>query len=97
MDRPIDAVARGRRLDRPGWVVAAVVVAVLAIVPIAMLATSVLRPNTEVWRQQWRTRLPDQIVATLVLTVGVVVRLDRPRGGTGLAGQRPPRSPGGAC
>ena len=73
VDRPIDAVARGRRLDRPGWVVAAVVVAVLAIVPIAMLATSVLRPNTDVWRQQWQTRLPDQIVATLVLTVGVLV------------------------
>ena len=68
---PIDAVARGRRLDRPSWVVAAVVVAVLVIVPIAMLAASVLRPNTDVWRQQWETRLPDEIVSTLVLTVGV--------------------------
>ena len=38
-----------------------------------MLASSVLRPNTEVWRQQWETRLPDQIVATFVLTVGVLV------------------------
>ena len=73
VDRPIGAVVRGRRLDRPGWVAAAVVVAALAIVPIAMLATSVLQPNTAVWRQQWQTRLPDQIVATLVLTVGVLV------------------------
>ena len=29
-------------------------------------------PNTAVWRQQWDTRLPDQIVTTLVLTAGVV-------------------------
>ena len=31
-----------------------------------------LRPNGEVWRQQWDTRLPDQIVTTISLTVGVV-------------------------
>ena len=51
--------------------ITAFVVAVVAAVPIAMLATSVLRPNTDVWRQQWQTRLPDQIVATLVLVTGV--------------------------
>ena len=44
-----------------------------SIAPIAMLATSILRPNTDVWRQQWETRLPDQIITTIVLTVGVVV------------------------
>ena len=65
--------ARGRRFGRPGWVAAPVVVALLAIAPVAMLATSILRPNGEVWRQQWETRLPDQIVTTLVLTGGVVV------------------------
>ena len=36
-----------------------------------MLASSVLSPSTEVWRQQWRTRLPGEIVSTLVLVVGV--------------------------
>jgi iron(III) transport system permease protein len=61
-----------RRVGRPGWTSAPVVVALLAIAPIAMLATSVLRPNTDVWREQWETRLPDQIVTTIVLTVGVV-------------------------
>ncbi len=50
-----------------------VAVAVLVVAPIAMLATSILRPNAEVWRQQWETRLPDQIITTIVLTVGVVV------------------------
>jgi iron(III) transport system permease protein len=65
-------VTQLRRFGRPGWVAAPVVVALLAIAPIAMLATSILRPNTAVWRQQWQTRLPDQIVTTLVLTIGVV-------------------------
>ena len=61
-----------RRVGRPGWVAAPVVIAVLATIPIAALSTSVLRPNREVWRQQWDTRLPDQIVTTVGLTVGVV-------------------------
>ena len=65
-------MAELRRVGRPGWVAAPVVVAVLATMPIAALATSVLRPNREVWRQQWDTRLPDQIVTTITLTVGVV-------------------------
>ena len=51
---------------------APVAIAVLATIPIAALATSVLRPNREVWRQQWDTRLPDQVVTTISLTVGVV-------------------------
>jgi iron(III) transport system permease protein len=65
--------AAPRRFGRRGWVIAPVVVALLAIAPIAMLATSVLRPNTAVWRQQWQTRLPDQLVTTVVLTAGVVI------------------------
>jgi iron(III) transport system permease protein len=65
-------VAQLRRVGRPGWISAPIVVAVLATVPVAALATSVLRPNREVWRQQWDTRLPDQLVTTLSLTVGVV-------------------------
>ena len=62
-----------RRVRRPGWVAAPVVAAVLATIPIAALASSVLRPNREVWRQQWDTRLPDQIVTTITLTAGVVI------------------------
>jgi iron(III) transport system permease protein len=63
----------GHRLSRPGWVIGPVVVAVLVIIPIAMLVTSVFRPNTEVWRQQWATRLPNQLVTTMVLTASVVL------------------------
>ncbi|MDQ3350540.1 MAG: ABC transporter permease subunit, partial [Actinomycetota bacterium] len=43
----------------------------MAVIPVAMLATSVLAPNGEVWREQWRTRLPDQLIATATLVVGV--------------------------
>ena len=63
---------RSHRLDRPAWVAAAVLVAVLVVAPVAMLAGSVFRPSTELWREQWRTRLPGQIVSSLVLTGGVV-------------------------
>ena len=62
----------GRRLGRRSWVIGAVVVAVLTVAPIAAVATSILRPNTAVWRQQWNTRLPEEIISTLVLTTGVV-------------------------
>ena len=62
-----------RRIRRPGWVAAPIAAAVLATLPIAALASSILRPNREVWRQQWDTRLPDQIVTTITLTTGVVV------------------------
>ena len=59
-------------LGRPGWAAIAVSAAVLAVAPVAMLAASVLRPDTGMWRQQWRTRLPGQLVDTVVLLAGVV-------------------------
>ncbi len=59
------------RLSRSGWPAAAVAAAALVVVPVAVLAASILTPDTEVWRQQWETRLPDQIVSTVVLMVGV--------------------------
>lgn len=62
---------RAASLGRPRWTIAAVGVAAVVLAPIAMLAASVLRPNTAVWREQWRARLPDQIIATLTLVVGV--------------------------
>lgn len=55
------------------WTWSAVVVAVLAVVPIAMLASSILRPRGDVWSQQWSTRLPGQLWSTAVLLVGVAV------------------------
>jgi iron(III) transport system permease protein len=38
-----------------------------------MLGVSVARPNTDVWRHQWRTRLPGEIVDTALLLGGVAV------------------------
>ncbi len=60
-----------RRSGTLGWSASAVVTAVLVVVPIAMLAGSVLDPSGEVWSQQWRTRLPGELVNTAVLLVGV--------------------------
>ena len=55
------------------WSIASLAVAVLVVVPVAMLAGSVLRPSTEVWSQQWRTRLPGELKNTALLLVGVGV------------------------
>ena len=61
----------GDRLSLAGWPLSAIVVAALVVAPIAFLATSVLDPNLDVWRQQWDTRLPGQLIDTAVLLAGV--------------------------
>ena len=61
----------GDQVSRLGWPSASLLFAALVVIPVLFLATSLLRPNAEVWRQQWDTRLPGQIVSTLVLLVGV--------------------------
>ncbi len=63
----------GDRISLAGWPVGALVVAGLVVAPIAFLAVSILDPNTEVWRQQWDTRLPGQLVETAVLLIGVAI------------------------
>lgn len=63
---------RGRRSGR-SWSWASVAAAVLVVVPVAMLASSILRPRGDVWSQQWSTRLPGELWATAVLLVGVAV------------------------
>lgn len=55
------------------WSWGSVVAAVLAIVPVAMLATSILRPRGDVWSQQWSTRLPGELWSTAVLLAGVAI------------------------
>lgn len=62
-----------RRSGTARWSASAVVAAVLVVVPVAMLAASVLRPSRDVWAQQWRTRLPGELVNTAVLLTGVAV------------------------
>jgi iron(III) transport system permease protein len=62
---------RGWRAGRAGWSWASIVAAILVVVPVGMLAASVLRPRADVWSQQWSTRLPGELWATAVLLVGV--------------------------
>lgn len=68
---PVSAVVHSDRASRAGWLTVAVGVAVLSVAPVLAVIGGVVRPSTEVWRQQWETRLPDQIVSSLVLVVGV--------------------------
>ena len=57
----------GDRISLAGWPWASLLTAALVVAPIAFLAFSALDPNTEVWRQQWETRLPSQLIDTAVL------------------------------
>lgn len=61
------------RISTLSWPTLAWVAAALVVIPVAFLATSVLDPSEDVWRQQWDTRLPGQIRDTVVLLVGVSV------------------------
>ncbi len=61
------------RLSGWSWPTFAWLAALLVIAPVAFLATSVLDPSEDVWRQQWETRLPGQIRDTAVLLAGVCV------------------------
>ena len=60
-------------MSRAGWPVAALAIAAFVALPVLLLATSILTPSEEVWRQQWDTRLPGQLIETAVLLVGVSV------------------------
>ncbi|HEX2576803.1 MAG TPA: ABC transporter permease subunit, partial [Aquihabitans sp.] len=53
------------------WVAAAVVPAALVAWPVISVVRGLVQPNTEVWAQQWDTRLPGAIASSLVLVVGV--------------------------
>lgn len=57
---------------RRGWRAATAVVAALVVVPVALVASSVLTPDAELWRFLWETTLVDAIASTVVLLVGVV-------------------------
>ncbi|MEO1061627.1 MAG: iron ABC transporter permease [Actinomycetota bacterium] len=75
-ETPIDVhVERsaGDRASQLGWPAVSAVVAALVVIPIGFLAVGILDPNVEVWRQQWRTRLPGQLVDTAVLLIGVSI------------------------
>ncbi len=67
------ALSLGDRLSAWSWPAAAWLAAGLVVIPIAMLIGSVADPATEMWRQQWATRLPGQIRDTVILLAGVSV------------------------
>ena len=69
------------RASRLGWPAASVVIAAVVGLPILLLAASVLNPSTEVWAQQWDTRLPGQLIDTTILLTGVSVRYSATRAG----------------
>ena len=54
------------------WTWSSTIVAALVVLPVALLAVSVLTPSTDVWSQQWRTRLPEQLLTTTLLLLGTV-------------------------
>lgn len=67
------ATDRSDRVSRTSWPAASVAIAALVGLPILLLATSVLSPSTDVWRQQWDTRLPGQLADTAILLTGVSI------------------------
>jgi len=66
-------VAFRRGSGTAGWSASTVVVALLVVIPVAMIAGSVFRPSSDVWAQQWRTRLPAELVTTAALLAGVAI------------------------
>lgn len=57
--------------SRRGWTWSSVAIAVAVVVPVVMLAASILDPRGDVWAQQWRTRLPGELLDTTILLIGV--------------------------
>lgn len=61
----------GDRISRFSWPALAWLAALAVVVPIGFLVISIVDPSEDVWRQQWETRLPGQLVDTVILLVGV--------------------------
>ena len=59
------------RLSKWSWPAVSWFAALLIVTPVAFLSTSIINPSTEVWRHQWDTRLPNQLIDTVILLVGV--------------------------
>ncbi len=69
---PRPASWRPRRDGRWAWRAVVVLVAALVVVPVGLVAVSILTPTREVWSLWWGTQLPGMLVTTVVLLVGVV-------------------------
>lgn len=55
------------------WRIAALVPAALVAIPVVAVVVSALPPDADLWRQQWSTRLPEELWSTAVLVTGVAV------------------------
>lgn len=62
----------GRGHSRRPWQLATALVAVVVVVPVGLVASSIFTPSADVWRLLWRTGLPGMVGATVVLMAGVV-------------------------
>jgi len=78
LERAPDAPESDARLTPPtrgsrhGWDAAVVGIAVLVVLPVALVAVSILTPSTDVWAFLWRTELPSMLLTTVALLVAVV-------------------------
>lgn len=65
-------MARPRGDARRGWRVATLTIAALVVVPVGVVAASVLTPSAGVWGFLWRTSLVEMLTSTVALMAGVV-------------------------
>lgn len=71
--RPAREELPARRGDgRAGWRLVVLAVAVAVVLPVGLVAVSLLTPSTDVWRFLWDTGLAGTLVTTVVLLVAVV-------------------------
>jgi iron(III) transport system permease protein len=66
------ALASPTRGSRRSWDAAVVGVAALVVLPVALVAVSILTPSTDVWAFLWRTELPSMLLTTGALLGAVV-------------------------
>ncbi|CAN5519359.1 iron ABC transporter permease [soil metagenome] len=69
---PSQAAGRPLRASRRGWTLVAAVLATLVVVPVGLVAVSILTPSTDVWALLWRTELPSMLWTTVALMASVV-------------------------
>ncbi|MGH3442732.1 MAG: ABC transporter permease [Nitriliruptorales bacterium] len=62
-----------RSANRPAWRSVAFVAAGLVLLPVVVVASSILTPSVDTWRHLWATRLPGALVETVLLLLGVGV------------------------
>lgn len=70
--RPVRLTATDRA-SAVAWPAITGLAAVAVVAPVVLLAGGLLDPAVEVWRQQWATRLPGELLQTAALLAGVAI------------------------